>query len=792
MENPARWLTAVALLTWAATGAADDYDDDDFSTDEPSFVRIATFANYTNNADISDETVSEIVAATLDGRTLVYTDGELEAIGFVDITNPRKPTGTGKLAVGGEPTSVAVHGNRKAFVGVNTSTSFVDPSGDLLVVDIVKRSIERKLSLGGQPDSVAVSPDGRWVAVAIENERDEEICTGGSQSGAPVPEDGPVAPGDITEDECEAGGGAVGTLPQTIPEIGNPPGYLAVVDTWDWSVRRVDLRGLSAYAPEDPEPEFVDINHRNEAVVTLQENNHVAIVDLRRAEVVGDFDMGAVTLEGVDAVEDDIISLTDTLTDVAREPDAVTWVPRACGRRAGIATANEGDLFGGSRGFTIFCRDGRVRYDSDVSFEELAVRVGHYPEGRSENKGSEPEAIEYARFGHDRLLFVASERGSFVGVYDLDRGRPVLRQALPAPLGPEGLLAIPSRNLLVVSGEVDDPSFGVRSTIMIYKLRHGAPDYPQLRSVDNIGWSAMSGLTVAPGTRHTLLGVWDSFYAESNIFTIDVSERPAVITRATTIRGASAPLDPEGIAAAPDGTLWIASEGDDPGTRANLLVQVDPLGNVLQEVGLPQEIEACRLASTDTANLDNGFEGVAILPGPAGRYRLLAAQQLPWFYTTPECSSLDDEPGFSRVWIYDPYNDAWDHVAWELEPIPANASWVGLSEITRTPRGYVLIERDNRTGDFAGVKNLALVKRGAGRDGVVSADEKRNWDMIPDLEDNNGWISDKPEGLAVTGGWVYLVTDNDGVDDWSGETWFLELGPLGKLFSSKSHDDDDD
>jgi len=29
---------------------------------------------------------------------------------------------------------------------------------------------------------------------------------------------------------------------------------------------------------------------------------------------------------------------------------------------------------------------------------------------------------------------------------------------------------------------------------------------------------------------------------------------------------------------------------------------------------------------------------------------------------------------------------------------------------------------------------------------------------------------------------VYLVTDNDGVEDWSGETSFLKLGHLRRLF----------
>ena len=151
----------------------------------------------------------------------------------------------------------------------------------------------------------------------------------------------------------------------------------------------------------------MDINSRNQAVVSLQENNHIAIVDLATRAIVGHFSAGAVTLTGVDATEDGIIAPGDTLPDVVREPDAVAWVPGP-GGRSHIATANEGDLFGGSRGFSIFRPDGGVVFDSGASFEALAVQHGHYPEDRSENKGSEPEAIEYARFGDTDYLFVAS------------------------------------------------------------------------------------------------------------------------------------------------------------------------------------------------------------------------------------------------------------------------------------------------------------------------------------------------------------------------------------------------
>ncbi|GGN29439.1 hypothetical protein FHR83_007729 [Actinoplanes campanulatus] len=40
-------------------------------------------------------------------------------------------------------------------------------------------------------------------------------------------------------------------------------------------------------------------------------------------------------------------------------------------------------------------------------------------------------------------------------------------------------------------------------------------------------------------------------------------------------------------------------------------------------------------------------------------------------------------------------------------------------------------------------------------------------------------MQDKVEGLAVAGdGRTYTVTDNDGIDDATGETVFLDLGRL--------------
>jgi len=112
------------------------------------------------------------------------------------------------------------------------------------------------------------------------------------------------------------------------------------------------------------------------------------------------------------------------------------------GATKNFATTNEGDLDGGSRGWTIYSESGDVIYDSGNELEWLTVKVGHYPDERSGNKGNEPENVLYAKisFGVDddedteefQFLFVASERSNVVFVYEVsDPTNPELIQILP-------------------------------------------------------------------------------------------------------------------------------------------------------------------------------------------------------------------------------------------------------------------------------------------------------------------------------------------------------------------------
>ena len=136
------------------------------------FRHLATFDVMAGNGSA----VAEIVDVNVSRNQLVYTDSPSGAIGFVDIFDPRNPAGQGTVDVGGEPTSLVVL-DPLVLVGVNTSESNANPSGKLVVVHRNTRQIVAEHDLGGQPDSLALAPDRKRVAIVIENERNEGANT---------------------------------------------------------------------------------------------------------------------------------------------------------------------------------------------------------------------------------------------------------------------------------------------------------------------------------------------------------------------------------------------------------------------------------------------------------------------------------------------------------------------------------------------------------------------------------------------------------------------------------------
>ena len=729
------------------------------SGDGPRFDRTATYPVYLNRpagTDPAAPTVAEISAVTPDGRTLIHTDAAARRIGFLDIRDPRAPRGLGTLSLAqlgdaeDEPTSVAVVG-RHALVAVNTSPSAAAPSGRIDVVRISDRARVRSIPLAGQPDSVTLTKDGRTAAIAIENERDEEATPPGGEEG-----DLPQPPAGLVQLLDVAGEPAAWTV-RSVPFTG--PGGAALPA----------FTAAGVVEPTDPEPEYVAINARGQLAVTLQENNAIVLVDVASGRITRVFSAGTATVTGIDTEDDGTYDPTGSITDTPREPDAIAWLDDRH-----VATADEGDWRGGTRGWTVFdTRTGKVAWEAGSSFERIIAAHGLHNEGRADNKGAEPEGIAVARYGRSTLAFVGSERSNAVAVYDVSAPtRPRFLQLLPTTNGPEGVLPIPARGLLAVSSEEDDASVGVRATVSLYRLGGGRPDFPTLVSsslTDPIGWGALSGLSAVPGDRAKLYSITDAAYAPTRILTIETAARPARIVRELTVRdaaGAGAGLDAEGVFARPQGGFWVAVEGTASDPAANRVVRLDAAGVVRQTVTLPADVVA--------GLRGQGLEGVTAVTAEDGREQV-------WVAVQRELTT--DPAGVTRLGRYDVATGTWAWYGYRLESTTAAGDWIGLSEITATGDGRLaVVERDKLNGPAARVKRIYTVAIPAGTPapGALTVLPKTlARDVLPDLRATRGWTQEKLEGFTVgADGQAYAVTDNDGVQDATGETVFLRFGPF--------------
>lgn len=740
-------LPAAATTTAAETG--------------PWFERLATYPVFQNvpaGVDPSAATVAEISAVSADGTTLAYTDALGGRIGFLDITDPKHPVGLGSHDVRGttddSPTSVSIVGDN-ALVVVDESTypGLEDTpwageapapgvrGGRLDIVGLdAPHDLVASIDLLGQPDSIAISPDGTYAAIAIENQRNEA-----------------VAPADGDE----------GDLPQP------PSGFVQVIDLTDpdpaaWTATPVtlsetDLAGLDT--PQDAEPEYVDINADNQLALTLQENNGVVVIDLPTASVEHVWSAGKAQVSGIDTTKDGIFNPTGSI-DLPREPDSIQWVGDGL-----VATANEGDWKGGTRGWTVFdAADGTVKWDAGNSFEQIATRHGLFNNDRAAKKGAEPEGLAFDEIGGTPYAFVGSERSNFVAVYDMtDPVHPAFVQALPTTNGPEGLLPIPGRDLLAVSSETDDASALVRSSVALYELGTTTPAFPSIVSADEdgtaIGWGALSALSPVPGDPQRVWAASDAAYRTGRIYSVDLGRRPAVIDDVLTVTQGGAPvaIDVEGIAARADGGFWLAEEGATG--PANRLLRTDASGAIQETVSLPTDV---------AAGLGKwGLEGVTVTGSGAGETVYVALQRALTGETAP------------RIGRYQPATGQWTWFGYPLETTTVAGDWVGLSEITAVDADTLaIIERDKQNGTTAAIKRVYAVDVPATTTGAVTPLTKRlAVDLLPRMTALGGWTQEKLEGFTITaGGEAIAVADNDGLKDATGETQLFRLGVASAYF----------
>ena len=262
MIRPTLSLTSILALC-AGSAVAQDMN----------FNRIASFMVAANTPD-AEETSAEIISATEDGMTLVYSDSPAGVIGFIDITDPANPVAAGVFAMPeGEPTAVAVHG-MTAYAGENTSASFVEPSGVLHAIDVPSR--------GG----LASCDSGRAARQHRRVAGWRLLSRWRSRTSA-------------TRDLGD------GRVPQLAA------GFVAIVPTaeggldCDGAMIAVDLDRPRRCGPGRSRARIrVRSNGENEIVVTLQENNHMVVLSADGTVLSHFFPPARSRLEGVDTEEE--------------------------------------------------------------------------------------------------------------------------------------------------------------------------------------------------------------------------------------------------------------------------------------------------------------------------------------------------------------------------------------------------------------------------------------------------------------------------------------------------------
>jgi hypothetical protein len=295
------------------------------------------------------------------------------------------------------------------------------------------------------------------------------------------------------------------------PYVGfDPPGTVSIIDVETRTViatatlNGVPTSGSNLRLPSstgmDYEPEYIAVTQDStKAFVTLQEGNAIAVLDLVANEFTEIIGLGAKDFnkEGneIDPKDNDgVVLFRRVAAKGLYMPDSVAtynWqgatylvmanegdfrednADRVAASTLGAVSpldrlrvskppSSAGNLFAaGARSFSIRRENGEIVYDSGSTLDREAYERGIYDDGRSRDKGVEPEGVSLLKIGNRTFAFIGLERTtkSAVAIFDitdLESVRFVDMIVTDGDLSPEGIRAYKyqGRYYLAIPGEV--------------------------------------------------------------------------------------------------------------------------------------------------------------------------------------------------------------------------------------------------------------------------------------------------------------------------------------------------
>lgn len=498
---------AAAALFLSSCDLIDDFIGDPvLPPSSLQFTKVTTFSNGSG-----DEGFAEISAYDQKTKKLFVVNPNETEISVWDISNPQSASKLPGIALPATPNSVAVQDGLLAIAVENQDKQ---ADGSIITYDTETMVAQNTYPAGALPDMVTFSPDGRYIVAANEGEPNDDYT---------VDPEGTITVVDVEKNQVNTlyfsqfNGTVVGNDfrvfgPNASLSMDVEPEYVAISD--DSKYAYVALQENNGMAVVDLQAMTISqlfglgVKDFTKNGNTMDASNRDDIIgNFKNWPVLSFYQPDAITYATIDgsgyiisANEGDARDydgyseeerVKDLLLDPFVFPNAEELQKDENLGRLKTTTAN-GDIDGdgdfdriygyGGRSFTIWNTNGGLVYDSgdDIGRRTFEINAALFnndegeADGRSDDKGAEPEAVTTLELEDGSvLLFVGLERTGGAMVYDISNPyAPEFIEWLvdASDVGPEGLLVIPAKespsgdNLLVLTHEVSN-------TISIYEIK---------------------------------------------------------------------------------------------------------------------------------------------------------------------------------------------------------------------------------------------------------------------------------------------------------------------------------
>ena len=422
----------------------------------------------------------------------------LNKIDVIDISNPALISVIHSISMvpyGGYVNSVAVSNGKLAAAVESTDKQ---AAGKIIVFNTSTYAEIKSINVGALPDMVTFTNDGNYIISANEGE-----------------------PSDNYVNDPEGSVSIIKVSDYSVKTIN-----FSTFENQLTALTAKGFRifGPGKNFNKDIEPEYITVSDDNTtAYVTLQENNAIAEIDIVTGIVKKIMPLGfkdySLEANAIDASDKDSKVAFTTYNKVfgmympdaiayynyngkpylftANEGDSREYTAFIEMKRAGTVTFDPtnfptaatlktdanlgrlnitttlGDTDGdgdfdalyslGARSFSVWdANTGAQVFDSKNELDKKANELKIYDDGRSDDKGVEPESIAIGRVGSKTIAVVGMERADAFAIYDITTPTaPVFIKMYKTGDAPEGIIFIPAskspinQSLIVISSEND-------------------------------------------------------------------------------------------------------------------------------------------------------------------------------------------------------------------------------------------------------------------------------------------------------------------------------------------------